>query len=445
MKKLNIIFLLVALCLATGCKEQEEAGTIIEQPQAQVQETTVTEVSQENSTQEANESIQNDTTVTITSEDIKGKSDENLKDRVYEYEYNRLVIEIKDNEAAQKKIQDDLDQYIEKFLESLNEEEFGLIIEGYEPAMNSYQHLNMDVVRADDMVVSIAMNQEGYNGGAHGWHSCVCYNYFTQTGDRITFDQLGEEFREKAERLVLYKANERQSEEQIFFEDYIKSIPLVVLDGTEDMKEVLGRVYGDEDWLDEYAGEHYEPSYYITDTGFGFISDEYVLQPYAAGSVEFEFTAADFGDSLQADIFDSEEAFKTTVDESGVAGIRNPITAQEYAIYEKSIAPEDAKGFDDFQELLTKDYIGTWYDPNFGDALRLTSIGAYVYIPYLDMYGDTLYDWELVDRSGEGKCPMLAIYYAGRDSAPLAYYVGGYREGYFWCNAQGQVFVKVED
>ena len=76
MKKLSIIFLLVALCLATGCKEQEEAGTIIEQPQAQVQETTVTEVSQENSTQEANESIQNDTTVTITSENIKGKSDE---------------------------------------------------------------------------------------------------------------------------------------------------------------------------------------------------------------------------------------------------------------------------------------------------------------------------------------------------------------------------------
>ena len=102
----------------------------------------------------------------------------------------------------------------------------------------------------------------------------------------------------------------------------------------------------------------------------------------------------------------------------------------------------DAGGFDDFNETMNQDFTGTWYDPEMGEAIRLTSQGAYVYIPYLDLYGDELYEWELIDRSAKGLCPELAIYFNGRDVGPLAYYVAGIRDNYFWCNAQSQIFYR---
>ena len=40
---------------------------------------------------------------------------------------------------------------------------------------------------------------------------------------------------------------------------------------------------------------------------------------------------------------------------------------------------------------------------------------------------------------------MLEIYYAGSDEPGMAYYIGGKRADYFWCNTQGLVFYKQED
>lgn len=101
--------------------------------------------------------------------------------------------------------------------------------------------------------------------------------------------------------------------------------------------------------------------------------------------------------------------------------------------------------FDDFGTTMEGDFTGIWYDPDMGEVIRITDEGAYVYIPFLEFYGDEPYEWELIDRSERGLCPELAIYYGGRDVGPLAYYVGGIREEYFWCVSQGQVFYKVEE
>ena len=60
----------------------------------------------------------------------------------------------------------------------------------------------------------------------------------------------------------------------------------------------------------------------------------------------------------------------------------------------------------------------------------------------LDEYGDIPYEWELIDRSDRKLCPELAIYISGRGAGPLAYYVGGFREDYFWCNSQMQIFYR---
>lgn len=118
------------------------------------------------------------------------------------------------------------------------------------------------------------------------------------------------------------------------------------------------------------------------------------------------------------------------------------ITYDEYASFRKTMEPVEAKGFDDFKKTLHQDYIGTWYDPESGEALRLLPDKAFVYISYLDMYGDEAYEWEIIDRSDKGLCPELAIYYGGRGTPPLAYYIAGYREGYFYGSVQGYVFYK---
>lgn len=121
------------------------------------------------------------------------------------------------------------------------------------------------------------------------------------------------------------------------------------------------------------------------------------------------------------------------------------ISPQEYESFSITADAKDAKGydkFDDFDEVMNQDFIGTWYDPELGEAIRLTDEWAYVYIPYLNEYGDTPYEWELIDRSDKNLCPELAIYILGKDAGHLAYYVAGFRDDYFWCNSQMQLFYR---
>lgn len=123
----------------------------------------------------------------------------------------------------------------------------------------------------------------------------------------------------------------------------------------------------------------------------------------------------------------------------------NNILPEEYDSFGATVDANDAEGFnkfDNFDDTMNQDFIGTWYDPELGEAIRLTDEWAYVYIPYLDEYGDTPYEWELIDRSDRNLCPQLSIYFLGRDSGPLAYYVAGFRGDYFWCNSQMQIFYR---
>lgn len=445
MKKKVVTLVLAVSMVFTGCGRVETAATETEVFQSGEIQTPGTAQSEtqtqekETQTQETESPIK----VEITSEHHEGASDESREDVKYTYEYEQPIVSISGNEEAQNAIQSDLDSYIDNFLNSLEQGDFGTVyVDGVE---TSYQDVEMHVLRADEQVISIMMTNEGYDGGAHGWFTIAYFNYFTTTGEKITFDKLGEGFRERAEQLVKVKARQMQQEEQCFFDDYQNSISLVVLDGTEDRKEVFSKIYGDFTWSDT-ENDPMIPTFYITDTGFGLTSGQYVLQPYAGGIIDFTFTAADFGDTCTADIFTDKGALERTIEEEQIVAIENEITnqitAQEYETFTQTADAVDASGFDDFNQTMNQDFTGTWYDPEMKEAFRLTSQGAYVYIPYLDLYGDELYEWELIDRSAKGLCPELAIYINGRDSGPLAYYVAGYRDGYFWCNAQSQIFYK---
>lgn len=447
MKKKVVILVLAVSMVFTGCGRVETAATETEVFQSGEIQTPEEEQGADKTQTQITET-QTDTaelTVAITSEHYEGASDESRKDVKYTYEYDRPIVSIQGNEEAQSAIQNDLDSYIDSFVDNLAQGDFGMVYEDSADMEPSYEIISMNVLRADAQVISIMMTDEGYDGGAHGWFNVNYFNYFTATGEKITFARLGEGFRERAERLVAVKAKQMQQEEQCFFDDYQNSLPLVVLDGTEDRKEVFSAIYGDFTWSDT-ENDPMIPTFYITDTGFGFTSGQYVLQPYAGGIIDFTFTAADFGDTCTADIFTDKGAMEKTIEEEQITAIENEITnqitAQEYETFTQTADAVDASGFDDFIQTMNQDFTGTWYDPEMKEAFRLTSQGAYVYIPYLDLYGDELYEWELIDRSAKGLCPELAIYINGRDSGPLAYYVAGYRDGYFWCNLQNQIFYK---
>lgn len=305
MKKKLLATLLTGLLLAcTACGSQESpvipevTGSAIENVQESAQENAGTETTVQ---QEAQTEAATTGKVEITTEDFEGASAPEDKERNYTYTYQMPTVTIEGNEEAQNKIQSDLTAYVERFLKEINNGDFGTVYSDEMSGTPSYQDLTLNVIRADDKVISLAWGNEGYDQGAHGWYNLYYMNYYTQTGDKITFDSLGSGFREKALELVTKKAAEMQATDSIFFDDYENSIKLVVLDGTEDLDAIYQEIYGAD--IAGTGNGLATPTFSITEDGFVFESGQYVLQPYAAGIVDFEIPAEDFGDALTADIF----------------------------------------------------------------------------------------------------------------------------------------------
>lgn len=122
-----------------------------------------------------------------------------------------------------------------------------------------------------------------------------------------------------------------------------------------------------------------------------------------------------------------------------------PISEEDIAAFQITCEADAALGFenfDDFNEILNASYIGTWYTPECNQAMRIFEDGCYLYFPALELYGDQLYEWEIVDRSDRGLCPMLEIYVNGKECSGFAFYICGKRENYFWCNSQASIFYK---
>ena len=133
-------------------------------------------------------------------------------------------------------------------------------------------------------MISLVADEIQDAGGAHGsdWRSG--WNYDTQTGQLLTFPDLGKGFREKATELVSELA---ALEVDSLFDGYQENLSHVVLDGTEDAQKLYG--------FDATIA----PTYYMTDESITFISREYELQPYAMGVLEFPTAYSDYGSILK--------------------------------------------------------------------------------------------------------------------------------------------------
>lgn len=285
------------LCLA-GCGNgaadsaqiQGDTDTKIESSQEMTGETS--EETTEEREQETTQQKEADQNIEITSVHYEEKV-QNVS-----YQYDVPIVSIPQNVQVQETIQEDLQEYVENFLLSLES-----YMEEENAEIEVSQSLIFEVIRADETVISLAFANEGYAGGAHGWRMMSYFNYDTETGERITFDTLGENFRAGAEAIVEKKAKEMREEQgDIFFPDFEKSICLVVLDGTESYRDVYGKIYSNMDLVGE--DRLMDATFYITDTGFGFVSGQYVLQPYAAGIIEFEVDASELADCCDGKWFD---------------------------------------------------------------------------------------------------------------------------------------------
>lgn len=216
-------------------------------------------------------------------------------------------------EAVQKVIQADLDSQIASLLTAREEyiqmsaEEYATVGQKDSYALVDedgkytpyYLNLTCTVTRCDETVLSLRFEEYTFTHGAHGGRAIWGCNYDLTTGEPIRFSALGEEFRTAAERLVLEKAkamedeSKSKGEESPFFPDYADYIKTVVLDGSETIQEVYDYTSDDGEESATLA-----PTYYFTNEGLVFVSNEYCMQPYAAGVVEFTIPYEDFGDAM---------------------------------------------------------------------------------------------------------------------------------------------------
>ncbi|MDO4294225.1 MAG: alpha/beta hydrolase [Eubacteriales bacterium] len=129
-------------------------------------------------------------------------------------------------------------------------------------------------------------------------------------------------------------------------------------------------------------------------------------------------------------------------------GAAGPVTDEVLGAVRADADTSAVAGFDrwgDWDEISRESLCGVWYEPPVSGSevvLSLSEDKAYVYFPALELDGTQPYDWEVEDRSASGLCPALKIYVNGALGGPLAWYVAGIGDGYFWCNAQQEIFYR---
>ena len=122
------------------------------------------------------------------------------------YAYDRPTVVISGNSTAQSAIQTSLNALVDKDLTYVKEDLYTIAQGNYQAlgkdAAPCTSELNLTITRSDDTVISLVADEIQDAGGAHGsdWRSG--WNYDTQTGQLLTFPDLGNGFREKATELV---------------------------------------------------------------------------------------------------------------------------------------------------------------------------------------------------------------------------------------------------
>lgn len=173
---------------------------------------------------------------------------------------------------AQKAIQKDLEQVVADFHKDSNKQEEDaqtyyqefLKGGGKKEAFTPYTfELTCKPLRADNNVVSILFYSYAYCGGAHGSLTTFARNYSAKTGNVLTMEDFGEEVSSLVTDNAVKFINAIQDTDDAFFYDKVKA-------ADESVQSMLET-----------------GSFYLSQDGLVLIDGQYLLQPYAAGIVEF--------------------------------------------------------------------------------------------------------------------------------------------------------------
>lgn len=186
------------------------------------------------------------------------------------------MITIADNTDASNKINNAIAAELETFWNfekenvSYAEEEYRMTLDDPEYGFNPYSAKFLyEIKRCDDQVISMVFTQYDYTGGAHGnsWKYGVTFD--AATGERLHLEALSDDTA-AFHQMLLNDLNAQAAlpaYETYIFDEFVADIETSLLKDSA--------------------------SWYFDRSGLSFISNPYVLGPYAAGTFEFNIPYAD--------------------------------------------------------------------------------------------------------------------------------------------------------
>ena len=324
----------------------------------------------------------------------------------YTAQYSYPVVSIEGNDAAAEKINADISAQMEtvradgdtaakealEWLNSLNESGVPL-----EPGdFRAYSDdVSYSVQRADDRVISLTVNYYTDAGGAHGytfWRGAV---YDTQTGERLTLDDLSDDPEAFRAATLAYNqelaATDSYSERMFSTED--------ITNGT--LEKVL------------YEEENV---WYLSGAGLVFVSDAYDLGSYADGAIEFIIPYRDLPDMgfREAYAYDGRLIMPLAEKQEYTADLNGDGTEETISLYNESLYDE-ASGVSTTVNHLLID--GTDFADAVSDALPETT-WSYLVLFNLDTADDYL-EFALCGNYAEGDeyPPYSQFFRYGKDKS----------------------------
>ena len=282
---LTIPILMVAWYMVDSAEEPEDTNTSTEEPMityTSIVEPAYTEIDEEIMVSEntAEDNAEIDITVStiessvsvIMKTEVKPLIDENGI-IYYTLSSTYPIISIEGNESAAEKINADICSRIEPILSASGshdaEKSWAKYLYENVPELTDTffcDDMTYKVTRADDNVISFAITHYWYAGGGHGQFNTVGVNYDTNTGERISFDDLSED--QESFRMATLAYNQALAETEPYSNlMYSEDNPFA----TATLEDVL---YSDDRWC-------------LSTAGLVFLSNPYALGPFAAGLIEF--------------------------------------------------------------------------------------------------------------------------------------------------------------
>ena len=205
------------------------------------------------------------------------------------------------------KLMDDSHEKLQDVLKALNQsaldDQKSVIDENKEYAEQEYAS-NPDMVeytfdrdilvaRSDETVLSMAVMESSYLGGAHPFGATIGRTYDTQTGKELSLKDVVSDYD------GIYEYVKTQLEENydqsMFFEDYQDTLQKMFYDESDD--------YGTVQWT-------------ISQTGLSIYFNQYDLAPYAAGSQQVDISFKDQPQLFQSKYVVEKESYSKVIREN---------------------------------------------------------------------------------------------------------------------------------